>query len=314
MSKSILFLFLLTTTIICHNNVSSFAPIIKQTHKQHHRHHLSQLTMVSPGRSSSISSYNNDRSKRQERVGHVVRTEVASIIQLGYPIKNQMNGIDDELRRRINVVNADVSPDLRQARITVSVMKSNRGGATMEEEEEMMAFDEEEDDDDDEFDEEDDEEYYDENDEEEAEEEDIRLKQVFPQSQFGNSNSAVDRRRSYAWLVRNTKQIRHALSQRLKHMKSVPNLTFVLADVGAAVDVMNLIDKVSKGQYKRDDIGMFGGDNDNLPAGMYLESENDEDNYEWIDEDDDDDDGWVDMEDDDEEEESAGQNHQSQEK
>ncbi len=274
-------------------------PPLSQVQVQTFKTSTTKLSMISPGRSSSISSYNNDRSKRQERVGHVVRTEVASIIQLGYPIKNQMNEIDDDLRRRINVVNADVSPDLRQARITVSVMKSNKNLSEDDffEEEEEEYLDDEEDDEEYEAEEE-----YDDDDDEEEE---ISLKQVFPQSQFGNGNAVVDRRRSYAWLVRNTKQIRHALSQRLKHMKSVPNLTFVLADVGAAVDVMNLIDKVSKGQYKRDDIGMFGGDNDNLPAGMYLESEyDDEDDYEWIDDDEDDEDeDWVDLEEGDEDDE-----------
>ena len=163
-------------------------------------------------------------------------------------------------------MNADVSPDLRQARITVSVIKRNshRNVDDMEDEDE----DEEEGYDDDE-------EFFD-----DEEDDGIELNQVFPESSSSSSKSGdavVDRRRSYAWLVRNTKQIRHAMSQRLSHMKTIPNLTFVLADVGAAVDVMNLIDKVSKGNYKRDDIGMFGGDNDNLPSGMYLESELDDD-------------------------------------
>lgn len=244
--------------------------------------------MIARGRSSSMSSYNNDRSKRQERVSQIVRTEIATIIQLGYPIKNQYNEINDELRRRINVVNADVSPDLRQARITVSIMKRRQESMEEEDEEE---YDEEYDEDEEDYDE--DEEDY------EEEEDDIKIKQVFPESYARNGDAVVDRRQSYAWLVRNTKPIRHALSQRLSHMKTIPNLTFVLADVGAAVDVMNLIDKVSKGNYKRDDIGMFGGDNDNLPAGMYLEKENDSD-YEWIDDEDDDD--WVDLDQEDEKE------------
>jgi len=193
-------------------------------------------------------------------------------------------------------VNADVSPDLRQARITVSVIKrnSNRNVDDMEEED---------DDEEDFYDEDDDEEFFD----DDEEEDDIELNQVFPESSSSKSGDAVvDRRRSYAWLVRNTKQIRHAMSQRLSHMKTIPNLTFVLADVGAAVDVMNLIDKVSKGNYKRDDIGMFGGENDNLPSGMYLESELDDD-YEWFD-DEDDDIAWLDEEEDEDTELSEGGN------
>ncbi|EED91481.1 hypothetical protein THAPSDRAFT_262775, partial [Thalassiosira pseudonana CCMP1335] len=96
--------------------------------------------------------------------------------------------IEDELRRRINIVHADVSPDLRQARVTVSVMA---GKDKMED--------------------------------------------------------VIAKRRAYAWLVQNTKSIRHSLAQRMKHMKASPDVTFVQVDVGAAVDVMQLIEKVSKG-------------------------------------------------------------------
>jgi ribosome-binding factor A len=216
------------------------------------------------GYSRSSPMRNNDRSKRQERVGHVVRTEIASIIQLGYQVKNSQGYIDDELRRRISIVSADVSPDLRQARITVSVIKPSRG-RIMEE--------------DDEYDDDEDEDY-------------VEPKRVFPENR-GSGDAVVDRRRAYSWLVKNTKQIRHALSQRLSHMKTIPNLTFVQADVGAAVDVMNLIEKVSQGDYKRESLGVFGADDDNLPEGMYLESElegdgwidDDDDDFEWEDED-----------------------------
>lgn len=204
------------------------------------------------GRSSPISS--RDRSKRQERVGHVVRTEIASIIQLGYQVKNAQGNIDDELRRRINVVSADVSPDLRQARITVSIIKPSKRQIIEEEDDEDF------DDVDEDFEE---------------------PKQVFAVN--SNGDAVMDRRRAYAWLVKNTKQIRHALSQRLSHMKTIPNLTFVQADVGAAVDVMNLIEKVSNGDYKRENLGMFGAEDDNLPEGMYLESELEGDG--WLDDD-----------------------------
>jgi len=64
---------------------------------------------------------------------------------------------------------------------------------------------------------------------------------------------AIAKRRAYAWLVRSTKSIRHSLAQKMKHMKGSPDLTFVQVDVGAAVDVMQLIEKVSTG-YKRDDV------------------------------------------------------------
>ena len=124
-----------------------------------------------------------DRSKRQERVGHVVRSEIATILHNGSPIKYDDEPIEDELRKRINVINANISPDLRQARVTVSVM--------------------------------------------------------------AGKDDIVAKRRAYAWLVRCTKSIRHALAQKMKHMKASPDITFVWMDVGAAVDVMQLIEKVS---------------------------------------------------------------------
>jgi len=157
------------------------------------------------GRGKSDPLGSRSRSKRQERVGHLVRSEIASIIRLGYPIKNA-EPIDDELRRRISVVNVDVSPDLHQARVIVSVMG----------------------------------------------------KEIF------------EKRAAYSWLVRSTKNIRHALAQRLNHMKTLPNLTFIQADVGAAVDVMQLIEKISKEGYKRESIELSTVDVDD----------------EWIDEDD----------------------------
>ena len=229
-------------------------------------------------RSSSLAR-GNDRSKRQERVGHLVRTEIATILQLGYVIKNTQGDIDDDLRRRINVVNADVSPDLRQARITVSIMKPSVQATTEEEEEEY----------DDEYD-------------------DVNMKQVFTPGARGKGNAAVDKRRAYAWLVRNTKQVRHSLSQRLSHMKSIPNLTFVQADVGAAVDVMVLIDKVANDKFKRENIGLFGGENDDLPENMYLESDLEGDG--WIDEDDDGDYFWDDEEEGEEKDEEEGEETQ----
>ncbi|KAL3795057.1 hypothetical protein HJC23_006378 [Cyclotella cryptica] len=181
------------------------------------------------GRSSSRYAA-SDRSKRQERVGHVVRTELATILHKGTLIKNDDDPIEDELRRRINIINADISPDLRQARVTVSIM------AGKDRKEDIIA-----------------------------------------------------KRRAYAWLVRCTKSIRHALAQKMKHMKASPDVTFVQVDVGAAVDVMQLIEKVSKG-YKRDDL-----------FDMELEDD-DEDDDEWVDEIEDgeegtksEDDDWVDF-------------------
>lgn len=154
-------------------------------------------TSIYMGRPSSPPrGKNGEKSKRQERVGHLIRSEVATIIHQGYSIKTD-DTLEDDLRQKISIVDVDMSPDLRQARITISV--------------------------------------------------------------FGKET--IQKRRAYSWLVKSTNQIKHALAQRTKHMKTCPNLTFVHADVGSAVDVMNLIDKISTG-YKRESIDIFDGSDD----------------------------------------------------
>ena len=209
--------------------VDSFTTSITQRIQKQRIQSTSSLQMAygkyGNGRSSSRYASQNDRTKRQERVGQVVRAELATILHRG-SVKNDNDPIESELRRKINIVNADVSPDLRQARITVSIMAGGTGD---------------------------------------------------------RSSDTVAKRRAYAWLVRNTKSIRYSLSQRMKHMKGgSPDLTFVQVDVGAAVDVMALIDKVSNEGYKRDDISLD-----------YEYNEED-----WEDEDDEDDDGWFDLDED----------------
>lgn len=172
----------------------------------------SSLAAYQRGRSTPTG--NKERSKRQERVGHLVRTELSNILHRGV-IKGDATYLDDDLRKRISVVSIDVSPDLRQARVSVSVRTPKKNDMN---------------------------------------------------SDYDSSNSpAVDKRRAYAWLVQNTKPIRHTLAQRMSHMKQCPNLTFVQVDVAAAVDVMYLIDKVASG-YKRSNVELF--DDDELPSGV----------------------------------------------
>jgi hypothetical protein len=220
-------------------------------------------------------------------VGHVVRTELATILHRGsiHSVQNgaeEEDAIGDELRRRISVVHADVSPDLRQARVTVSVLSAPTSGGgggggggwttSVGGERERKA------------------------------------------------NDAIARRRAYAWLVRNTKSIRHALSGRMSHMRGgSPELTFVQVDVGGAVDVMRLIEKVtSKDGYRRDDGGMSidemlrmgyeeegGGEDedgeDDDDAG-WLDEEEDDDDDDDEEEEGDDDGGWMDEDEDEDEE------------
>ena len=173
-----------------------------------------------PGRSAPRSG--KDRSKRQSRVGQLVQSELGRILHTGI-IKGDVDFIDEDLRRRISVVSVDVAPDLRQARVTVSVRKSSSS----------------------------------------------------------DDNPVLDKRRAYSWLVQNTKPIRHALAQKLSHMKSSPNLTFIQVDVGAAVDIMYLIDKVAAG-YERERIGELGENvgPQGFVAGMDFDEEFDEDEWE----------------------------------
>jgi ribosome-binding factor A len=223
----------LATVMFLLASVSAFSPS-RMLQKQNHPMRPSCIVSTStalqgyytPGRSSPRSG--KDRSKRQSRVGQVVQTELGRILGTGI-IKGDVDNIDEELRRRISIVSVDVSPDLRQARVTVSVRKSS-----------------------------------------------------------SSDNPVVDKRRAYSWLVQNTKPLRHTLAQKMSHMKSSPSLTFIQVDVGAAVDVMYLIDKLASG-YERERIGEFGESDSPVPqgfvAGMDFDEEFDED--EWEEEDDD---------------------------
>jgi len=100
-----------------------------------------------------------------------------------------------------------VSPDLRQARISVSIRNAIKRQN---------------------------------NNEEEGDE-------TKTETMYYEDDPVVDKRRAYSWLVDNTKPLRHSLAQKMSHMKTSPSLTFAQVDVAAATDVMYLIDKVSKG-------------------------------------------------------------------
>lgn len=121
----------------------------------------------------------NTESKRQARVSQLLTGELAKILRLGYGIKTR-DKIDDDMRCKIAVVDVDMSPDLRSAKVFISV--------------------------------------------------------------YGD---VLEKREAYAWCVKNTKAIRMALCAELKGMKRVPELFFKDTDIGAAVDLMALIDRVS---------------------------------------------------------------------
>mmetsp|Transcript_65602 Transcript_65602/g.77688 ORF Transcript_65602/g.77688 Transcript_65602/m.77688 type:complete len:258 (+) Transcript_65602:33-806(+) len=203
----------------------------KETIKEHHSiprnantNAVSRCTPISTTLNASgrFVNHSSTRSKRQERVGQLVRAELAAIIQRGF-IKNA-DYLSSDVRNLISIINADVSPDLRQARITVSIM----------------------------------------------------------------GDDVVDKRRAYSWLVKSSNFLKFELAQKMSHMKGVPSLTFVQADVGAAVDVMALIDKISEEGYKRERIGFYGGDDDSIPTGLHMGIDFDEDEEDdgWLDDDD----------------------------
>lgn len=119
-------------------------------------------------------------SKRQLRVSNLLQIELQQIIHEGYTIKTK-DEIQDKLRKKISVVDIDVSPDLSNAKVFVSVY-----GETFE------------------------------------------------------------KREAYIWLVKNTKKIRHALVQKLKGMKRVPELVFKQTDLSKGVDMFVLLENLEE--------------------------------------------------------------------
>lgn len=220
-----------------------------------------QLTaLYDPGRSASRGnsyggSHQDDRSKRQFRVGELVRTELARILHSGN-IKGDSTYLDNELRQRISIVGVDISPDLRQARVLVSIR-----GANANNKKKKRGSNDDDDDDDEEKD--------------DSKEDKMETEST---TKYYETDPVVDKRRAYSWLVGNTKAIRHTLAQKMSHMKTSPTLTFVQVDVAAATDVMYLIDKVSKG-YTRENIGEWDyyddDDDDNDDDDSWDEIDND---------------------------------------
>jgi ribosome-binding factor A len=211
---------------------------------------------------------NEIKSKRQERFGQFVSYELGRIIHSGLIKGRDVEQINDNLRQRISVVKSDVSPDLRQARVYVSIRSSSpsslmkRGsiesftdprvddsqGTTVTVPTNSNDF--------------------------------SSTGSNVPPSTLSTptTSSAVDKRQAYSWLVRNTKSLRHTLAQKMSHMKICPTITFVQVDVAAAVDVMYLIDQAVSAGKKRND----------LPF-QQLASSGEINWDEWDDEDDDDD-------------------------
>lgn len=61
-----------------------------------------------------------EKSMRQLRVGRMLQSTLADVIRKGYPIKTA-DWLDDHIRSKISVVEVNVSPDLANAKVEVSI-------------------------------------------------------------------------------------------------------------------------------------------------------------------------------------------------
>eukprot|EP00934_Nitzschia_sp_Nitz4_P004412 Nitzschia sp. Nitz4//scaffold74_size92883//12390//14262//NITZ4_004812-RA/size92883-processed-gene-0.25-mRNA-1//-1//CDS//3329557562//4402//frame0 len=73
---------------------------------------------------------------------------------------------------------------------------------------------------------------------------------LFSEDHIIQSQPSVNQRRTFVWLVRNARSIRYALGKKIHHMRRIPELTFVRVDLGEAVDMSMLIDRISEMEEK----------------------------------------------------------------
>ena len=204
--------------------------------------------------SSSFPSSSSFRSKRQERIGQVLQKELSEIfhshiheIKMTPSFTSSSSSYtiqqDALLFKRLTIVRVDVSPDLRQAKVVISLVQGSSSSSSSS-----------------------------------------------TTTTNHKNQLLMDRRRIYSLVVQYTKQIRHALSQRVRHWKILPTLSFEQVNVGAAVDVMILLNQIqfnkdNSGGLKRAKIGKYGGDDDSLPP-IYLQEDDDDeedDDLVWLD-------------------------------
>jgi ribosome-binding factor A len=127
--------------------------------------------------------------RRQGRVAQVVRQEMAQVLHAG-DIKGKR--LASSIRSMISIVDVDVSPDLKNAKIKVSVLGDRK-----------------------------------------------------------------DKISAVRWLQASRGGIRYAMAQRMKEFKRLPEFRFEHVDVGQAVDVMILIDKLAS-ERKSEGVGEEG--------------------------------------------------------
>jgi ribosome-binding factor A len=122
--------------------------------------------------------------RRQGRVAQVVRKELAEVIHTG-DIRGKR--LETAIREMISIVDVDVSPDLRNARVKVSILGDRK-----------------------------------------------------------------DKISAVRWLQASRGGIRYCMGKRMKEFKRLPEIKFEHVDVGQAVDVMILIDKLAAGRKDED--------------------------------------------------------------
>ena len=115
--------------------------------------------------------------RRQGRVAQVVRKELAEVLHTG-DIRGKR--LATSIREMISIVDVDVSPDLRNARVKVSILGDRK-----------------------------------------------------------------DKISAVRWLQSSRGGIRYCMGKRMKEFKRLPEIKFEHVDVGQAVDVMVLIDKLA---------------------------------------------------------------------
>ena len=158
--------------------------------------------------------------RRQGRVAQVVRTELAQVIHNG-DIRGKR--LETAIREMISIVDVDVSPDLRNARVKVSILGDRK-----------------------------------------------------------------DKISAVRWLQSSRGGIRYEMAKRMKEFKRLPEIKFEHVDVGQAVDVMILIDKLAAERKEEDsaeDELDFDADDDEAFAEYdpFDGEEDDEDEEDWDD-------------------------------
>ncbi|KAL1507333.1 hypothetical protein AB1Y20_008179 [Prymnesium parvum] len=134
---------------------------------------------VAPRHASPALRAEHAASRRPSRVSQVVRAELAAIFASGHV--RGARTIPAGLNTMISIVDIDMSPDLRNARVKVSVIGERK-----------------------------------------------------------------DKISAVRWLQGNSKSIRYEMAQRLRQMKRIPQLSFQHVDVGAAVDIMVKLERLSE--------------------------------------------------------------------